>query len=254
MKNYSLTPAPPDTSTARFALRSVQVISSVSQPSEDCKMNNTVLFFENKNDELLPEEFRDEDIRFPETFVQYVLEQYTEPGDIVLDPFAGYATTLIVSERLNRICYGIEVDRARYEYGVTRLKRKELLIHGDSLKLSNYGIPTVDLILFSPPYMNKSYDRNPLRRELKQDDCYSKYLQDFLSIANSSWHLLKPGKYLIVEAANLEGYSGLTTLAWDIATLFKAEFPFIKEKVLHWGGGYGPGYDHSYCLIFKKDG
>ena len=48
------------------------------------------------------------------------------------------------------------------------------------------------------------------------------------------------------------GDSGVTTLAWDIATLFKAEFPFIKEKVLHWGGGYGYGYDHSYMPHFQK--
>lgn len=102
--------------------------------------------------------------------------------------------------------------------------------------------------------MNKSYDRNPLRGELKQDDCYLKYLQDLLSITKSVWHILKPGKYLIVEAANFVGDSDVTTLAWDIASLFKAEFPFIKEKVLHWGSGYGSGYDHSYCLIFRKDG
>ena len=217
-------------------------------------MNNTVLYFENNNDELLPEEFRDEDIRFTEDFVQYILEEYTKPGDIVFDPFAGYATTLIVSERLERICYGIELDRARYEYGLTRLNRKDLLIHGDSQHLSENDIPQVDLILFSPPYMNKFYDRNPLRGELQQDDCYSKYLQDLLSIATSAWHLLKPGKHLIVEAANLEGNLGLTTLAWDIATLFRTDFPFIKDMIIHWGGGYSPGYDHSYLLIFRKDG
>jgi hypothetical protein len=216
-------------------------------------MNNTVLFFENIHEELLPEEFRDEDVRFTDSFVQYILEQYTKSGGIVFDPFAGYATTLIVSEKLERVCYGIEVDRARYEYGLTKLKRKGLLFHGDSLNLSKYSIPALDLILFSPPYMNRFYDRNPLRGELKQDDCYSKYLQDLLSIATSAWQILKPGKHLIVEAANLVSDSGVTTLAWDIATLFKSKFPFIQEKVLHWGGGYGTGYDHSYCLIFRKN-
>ena len=216
-------------------------------------MNKTVLFFDNKNDELLPEEFRHEDIRFADSFVRYILEQYTEAEDIVFDPFAGYATTMVVSEQLKRVCYGIEADRARYEFGLTRLKNKDLLIHGDSLNLSKLDIPRLDLILFSPPYMHASYDRNPLRGELKQDDCYSEYLQDLLSITTSAWHLLKPGKHLIIEAANLEGDSGVTTLAWDIATLFKAEFPFIKEKVIHWGGGYGSGYEHSYCLIFRKD-
>jgi hypothetical protein len=217
-------------------------------------MNNTVLYFENINEELLPEEFRHDDIRFTKGFVQYILEQYTQPGDIVLDPFAGYATTLIVSEQLKRICFGIEANKARFEYGLTRLKRKDLLIHGDSLNLVDFDLPLLDLILFSPPFMEESYDRNPLRGELKQDDCYSKYLQDLLSITKSAWILLKPGKHLIVEAANFVGDSGVTTLAWDIGKLFKTEFPFIKEKVLHWGGGYGSGYDHSYCLIFKKSG
>lgn len=216
-------------------------------------MNNTVLYFENKHEEQLPDEFREADIRYTESFVQYILEQYTAPGDTVLDPFAGYATTLIVSEKLNRIGYGIELDSARYAYGLTKLKNKDLLIHGDSLKLSAYNLPALDLILFSPPYMNMFYDRNPLRRELKQDDCYSKYLQDLLSVAASAWKLLRPGKHLIVEAANLMNDSGVTTLAWDIAALFRTEFPFIQEKVLHWGGGYGAGYDHSYCLIFRKD-
>ncbi len=217
-------------------------------------MNNTVLFFENKNNEQLPEEFRDEDIRYTESFVQYILEQYTHPGDLVFDPFAGYATTLIVCEQLNCVGYGIEADRARYEYGLTKLKNKDLLIHGDSLRLSAYDIPPLDLILFSPPYMNQSYDRNPLRGELQQEDCYSNYLQDLLAVATSAWHILKPGKHLIVEAANLENDWGVTTLAWDIGILFKAQFPFVKEKILHWGGGYGYGYDHSYCLIFRKDG
>jgi DNA modification methylase len=215
-------------------------------------MNNTVLFFENKHEELLPEEFRDDDNRFTEDFVQFVLEQYTKPGDIVFDPFAGYATTLIVCEKQNRVGYGIEVDRVKYEYGLTRLKRNDLLILGDSINLSKYNLPALDLILFSPPYMNRFYDRNPIRRELKQDNCYSNYLQDLLSIATSAWQLLKPGKHLIVEAANLVSDLGLTTLAWDIAALFREKFPFIQEKVLHWGGGYGAGYDHSYCLIFRK--
>jgi hypothetical protein len=217
-------------------------------------MNNTVIFFENKHEVILPDEFRNDDNRFTESFVNYILDQYTQPGDIIFDPFAGYATTLIVCEKLNRVGYGIEIDKAKYEYGLTRLKQKDLLIHGDSLNLTKYNLPALDLILFSPPYMNKFYDRNPLRGELKQDNCYSKYLKDLLSIATSAWQMLKPGKHLIIEAANLLTDLGLTTLAWDIAALFQTKFPFIQEKVLHWGGGYSPDYDHSYCLIFRKNG
>jgi DNA modification methylase len=35
----------------------------------------------------------------------------TNPGDFVLDPFAGTGTTLVVSQQLNRIAIGIELDK-----------------------------------------------------------------------------------------------------------------------------------------------
>ena len=102
--------------------------------------------------------------------------------------------------------------------------------------------------------MHKDYHGNPLRGEMRQDNCYAKYLDDLLTVAKSAKGLLKDEKYLIVEVSNLVGNAGVTTLAWDIARLFMSEFVFIKEKIIHWSDGYGYGYDHSYCLIFKKSG
>lgn len=100
--------------------------------------------------------------------------------------------------------------------------------------------------------MQRSYDRNPLRGEEQQADCYSKYLQDLLCVGRSAWVLLKQGRHLVVEVSNLVGESDCTTLAWDIAAEFGKELTFLKEHIIHWGGGYGYGYDHSYCLIFRK--
>jgi DNA modification methylase len=40
----------------------------------------------------------DDDDHFSEVLVRTVLEEYTAPGDRVLDPFAGFGTTLAVSE------------------------------------------------------------------------------------------------------------------------------------------------------------
>lgn len=42
----------------------------------------------------------DEDVHFPEALAEAVLREFSHPGDRILDPFAGYGTTLAVSERL----------------------------------------------------------------------------------------------------------------------------------------------------------
>ena len=98
--------------------------------------NKTVLSLENKNGNPLLLEFHGVDVRLAEGFIEYILEQYTRDGDILLDPFAGFGTTLMVAERLNRKCYGIEVDKARYDYATTQLRKREFLIHGNALDLS----------------------------------------------------------------------------------------------------------------------
>ena len=51
----------------------------------------------------------DEDVHFSESLVEMVLEELTSPGDVVLDPFAGYGTTLVVAERMGRVGIGVEL-------------------------------------------------------------------------------------------------------------------------------------------------
>jgi DNA modification methylase len=42
----------------------------------------------------------DDNIHFTESLVETVLDEYTSPSDVVLDPFAGYGTMLVVAERM----------------------------------------------------------------------------------------------------------------------------------------------------------
>src|SRR5262245_19708125 len=50
-----------------------------------------------------------DDVHFTESLVEAVLSEYTSPGDVVLDPFAGYGTTLVVAERMGRTAIGVEI-------------------------------------------------------------------------------------------------------------------------------------------------
>ena len=80
------------------------------------------------SDKELPEQFRNEDERFAEELVEVLLEEYTEPGDKVIDIFAGFGTTLVVAERMGRIGYGMKIDSGRFEYAKSQIKHKENLI------------------------------------------------------------------------------------------------------------------------------
>ncbi len=48
----------------------------------------------------------------------------TNPGDLVLDAFAGTGTTLVVAEQLNRVSIGIEIDKINIELIEKRIAEK----------------------------------------------------------------------------------------------------------------------------------
>jgi site-specific DNA-methyltransferase (adenine-specific) len=53
---------------------------------------------------------RNTDNQMPEQLVGRVVRLLTDPGDVVVDPFAGSGTTLAVAKKLGRRYYGCEVD------------------------------------------------------------------------------------------------------------------------------------------------
>ena len=57
----------------------------------------TYIHLTNTKPYSLPTNFQEDDVRFPESLVEHFLEQYTQKGEIVLDPFAGFGTTLFVA-------------------------------------------------------------------------------------------------------------------------------------------------------------
>ncbi|MEO8600574.1 MAG: site-specific DNA-methyltransferase [bacterium] len=54
---------------------------------------------------------RDHSAAFPEALPEWFIRLFTEPGDVVLDPFMGSGTTLRVAKRLQRDAIGIEIHR-----------------------------------------------------------------------------------------------------------------------------------------------
>jgi DNA modification methylase len=66
----------------------------------------------------------------PEPLMAALVADFTDPGDTILDPFAGSGTTLVAAKRLGRKAIGIELSPAYCDVIVSRLRQGSLLGQG----------------------------------------------------------------------------------------------------------------------------
>ena len=199
----------------------------------------------------LPDAFRRDDVRYPESLVEYFLREYTHAGDVILDPFAGFGTTLFVAEKMGRIPFGVEIDQDKVNYVRSKLVRPESIIHGDSRLLANIDLPAIDFSITSPPYMTKNnHPEDPFTGYQAKGKGYGQYLRDIHNIYQQLGKHMKPTGKVVVEVANIKQDDQVTTLAWDIGQEISQVLHFDGEVIVCWDK-YGYGYDHSYCLVFS---
>ena len=65
---------------------------------------------------------------FPEEFPEWFIKLFTKEKDIVLDPFMGSGTTLIVANRMKRNSIGIEIVPEYYDMVKEQLQPVELYL------------------------------------------------------------------------------------------------------------------------------
>lgn len=86
----------------------------------------------------------------PSHVIWNVLQRWTKPGDLVVDPFCGSGTTLDVCRDLGREGRGFDVGSPRDD--VERADARDLPLEDES----------VDLVFFDPPYAdNLAYSDDP---------------------------------------------------------------------------------------------
>ena len=193
-----------------------------------------------------------EDVHFTQALVREVVEQYSSVGDVVLDPFAGYGTTLVVSHELGRKPIGVELLPERAALIRQRLDSSGAVIEGDARQLDRFDVGPVDLCLTSPPYMSAvDHPQNPLTGYTALDGDYSTYLNELLGVFLGVKRCLRHGGYLVINAANIRTGDVVTPLAWDITQILQPHLAFRGETYLQW--------DHpldfisgDYCLVFQK--
>jgi tRNA G10 N-methylase Trm11 len=194
-----------------------------------------------------------DDIHFTEALAASVVGYASEPGELVLDPFAGYGTTVTVAERMGRRAIGIELVPEHLEIARRRTAGRARLILGDARDLSRLVDEPVDLVLTSPPYMSGTdHPENPLAGYATVDGDYAVYLAELGSIFGQVATLLRPGGRLVVNVANVVGTDGsVTPLASDIAGVIDEHVPLLGVTTLRWDEPPA-GLDGDYLLWFAR--
>jgi DNA modification methylase len=231
--------------------------------------------------------------KFPETMAQEFIEFFTKEGQTVLDPMAGTGSTLVAALRAGRNSYGIElnskyaeiaqeiIEEERYTLGEKVEGLKSKIINGDATLAANYGIPTIDYILTSPPYWDmlqaKGAETQKKRRSSDELDVtysddpndmgnisdYDEFLEKLVKIYEGLKPLLREKAYLTIIVKNVKKGGKIYPLAWDIARELGRTYALKDEKI--WlqdnqplapygmGSAWVSNTFHHYCLQFRNE-
>jgi len=64
----------------------------------------------------------------PVALFKFLTERWTNPGDLILDPFMGSGTTLVAAKQLGRHAIGIEIEERWCEVAVKRLAQEVMAL------------------------------------------------------------------------------------------------------------------------------
>lgn len=191
------------------------------------------------------------------------IEEFSEEGQLVFDPFAGLGTTLLAAGMMGRESVGLELDKSRFDLLNRRIERhKEDLrcipqtVHGDAL-LANYP-DNVDLLVTNFPYYHaseKGSDGN-----LYNISDYKDYLATIENVVRKCEKSLAEGGYMIAFCENIRMANGnMLPQAYDICKILQQYFHLKEERIVLYNKPYNSADDitwtnraHEYVYIMKK--
>ncbi len=225
---------------------------------------------------------------YPYKNIKTLIEFFTKPGEKVLDPFGGVASTQKAAALSDRKGVGIELTEKWVNLGRKRLKREvpdssgQEHIHGDSRKvLKDFDEGEFQFIITSPPYwgiLNKEddykaqeredegYDTNYSEKEadLGNIENYDEFLNELEPIFKECYRVLEQKQYIAVVVSDFRHNSeyipfhqDTTDILRDIGfTLQGIKILVQNQKNLYPYGypyAYVPNIHHQYIIICRKE-
>lgn len=120
----------------------------------------------------------------PAFIIWNMVQRYTKPGDLVVDPMAGSGTTIDVCEEEGRRVIGYDIN-----------PQHPKVIKNDSRKIP-LGDNSVDMVFIDSPYgdnVNYSDDPADIGKISAEDP---KFYEELEKVAREIYRILKPGKVM----------------------------------------------------------
>lgn len=185
-----------------------------------------------------------------------LIEMYTEPGEIVLDPMAGSGTTCIEARLLGRNCIAVDINYSAAMLTYHRLywleesvkMHKDLVrplemdgvlktwskvYHGDARKLNLISDNSVDLVTIHPPYWNIiEYSGRCIEGDLSCTKMLEEYLSLVREVAQELYRVLKPGRYLGILIGDTRVRKHYVPVSHYVLRIFLQAGFILKEEVI----------------------
>lgn len=181
-----------------------------------------------------------------EMLAERLIPEFSAPGELVLDPFAGSGTTIEIAHRLGRRGIGVEIVPDLVADIRERLG-ESAVVEGDSRDIAALDLPTVDLVLTSPPFMTRTnHPQNPLSGYQTLDGDYRNYPAEVAGIVDDLTRIVRPGGHIVLDVWNFEHDGEFVPLADDVAAAI--ELPILRRIKVAW--------DHptieDVCLVYRN--
>jgi len=219
---------------------------------------------------------------WPPQVVRAVLEEYSSPGELVLDAFVGGGTTLLEAHALGRNAigfdisdYAVQLTRTRLTELCGRAARESILglppvrvsvRKGDARRLPGIKPDSVDLICTHPPYCDALQYSSGHPADLSFIKDPGRFLSELMVVGARFLEVLKPGKRCALLIGDLKRDGNLHTLGVDALVGFRG-LGFIVEEIIiktqnrdrstefyYRDDALRFRLNHEYLLVLRKPG
>jgi DNA modification methylase len=149
----------------------------------------------------------------PSYIIWNLLERYTKPKDLVIDPCAGSGTTLDVACDFNRRALGYDLTPTRKD--IFRVDARKLPLEDEK----------ADFVFIDPPYSTHIHYSDDPRCIGKLDAAGPEYYQAMDQVIAEIHRILRPGRYmaLYVSDSYVKG-KGFYPLGYELFNLLAKRF------------------------------
>lgn len=176
---------------------------------------------------------------WPPQVARNLIELYSKPGDVVLDPMAGGGTTPVECKLLGRNSISIDInpdatsiilDRLDFQMKDDNTQHDVYL--GDARNMNALRDGSVDLIATHPPYANIIHYAPLVQGDLSALNDYKVFFEEFRKVIREMFRVLKNGGYCAVMIGDTHSSSHFVPISTHMMIDFLSEGFVLKEDII----------------------